>query len=161
MPAGIITNTTIMHNQQKFQSEHSGPCGSRGRGKFGGPWGRGKWAGFRSRHLGNAQPPVNIDETDDAYTVSLFAAGIDKTQVRLTVKDDVLTVAYQPNTEPSDTQPGSTYQEYRQGTFERQFRLNDKVLTDQISATYTDGILRVMLPKNPETNKPAQTIAVA
>jgi|GEM_PF-202021 len=162
MPAGITTNNTIMHNQQKFQSEQNGPCGSRGRGNVGGPWGRGKFAGFRSRYMGNAQPPVNIDETNDAYTISLFAAGITKERVRLTVKDDVLTVAYQPDNQSGPDAPtGSTYQEHRQGAFERQFRLNDKVLTDQISASYTDGILRVTLPKNPETNKPVQTIAVA
>jgi len=151
-----------MHNQQRFQSEHNGPCGSWGRGKSGGPWGRGKFAGFRSRYMGGSQPPVNIDETDDAYTISLFAAGLAKEQVRLTVKDDVLTVGYQPNNQPEQGEPtGSTYQEHRQGAFERQFRLNDKVLTEQISASYTDGILRVTLPKNPDTNKPAQTIAVA
>lgn len=110
--------------------------------------------------MGNTQPPVNIDETDQAYTLSLFAAGIAKQQVRLTVKDDVLTVAYQPDQTETDAPAGKTYQEHQQGAFERQFRLNDKVLTEQISASYTDGILRVTLPKNPETNKPAQTINV-
>ncbi|WP_255433079.1 Hsp20 family protein [Spirosoma sp. KUDC1026] len=35
------------------------------------------------------------------------------------------------------------------------------MLTDGISASYADGILRVTLPKNPETNAPAQTINVA
>ncbi len=162
MPAGVLTNNTIMPNQQKFQSAQNGPCGSWGRGNVGGSWGRGAFAGFRSRYMGNAQPPVNIDETDNAYTVSLFAAGLAKERVKLTVKDDVLTVSYQPDTHAGPDSPaGSTYQEYRQDAFERQFRLNDKVLTDQISASYTDGVLRVTLPKNPETNTPAQTIAVA
>jgi HSP20 family protein len=34
------------------------------------------------------------------------------------------------------------------------------VLVDQISAGYADGILKVSLPKNPETNTPAKNIAV-
>ena len=54
-----------------------------------------------------------------------------------------------------------TYQEYSQGSFERQFRLNNKVITETISASYADGILKVTLPKNPATNKPAQNITVA
>lgn len=146
-----------------------------GRGKFGGAWGRGKFDGFRAgsmfgRHMGGSnQPPINIEETDDNYVISLFAAGLSKERVTLTVKDDVLRIAY-PGADAGTTQEtasgpantGSyTYQEYSQRAFERAFRLNDKVLTDQISATYTDGILRVTLPKNPATNVPAQTITVA
>lgn len=145
-----------------------------GRGRFGGPWGRGKfgsfWAGptFGRQTGGLGQPPVNIEETDGDYVISLFAAGLRKEQVTLTVKDDVLRIAY-PGAD-ADTQQGAssesttgnfTYQEYRQGPFSRSFRLNDKVLVDRISASYADGILKVVLPKNPATNVPAQTITVA
>ncbi len=142
-----------MHHKQAFQGEHRGHCGPMNWGKFG---------HFQGRHRG-AQPPVNIAETDDAYVISLYAAGLAKDQVTLTVKDDVLTIAYPGTgrgTEP--TPPDNvTHQEYSQGAFERSFRLNDKVLVDAISARYADGILTVTLPRNPTTNKPAQTIAVA
>lgn len=115
------------------------------------------------------QPPVNIEETGDTYVILLFAAGLSKERVTLTVKDDVLRIAYpgadaatnQETTSDSANTGNYTYQEYSQRAFERAFRLNDKVLTDQISANYTDGILRVTLPKNPATNAPAQTITVA
>lgn len=139
-----------------------------GRGKFGG-WGRGKMGGWAGptfgRHAGSfAQPPVNIEETDTDYVISLFAAGLVKEQVTLTVKDDVLRIAYPgaaANNAESTAQGNYTYQEYSRGAFERAFRLNDKVTTDTISASYTDGILKVILPKNPATNVPVQTIAVA
>lgn len=155
-----------MYNKQAFQPEHKGHCGPMGRGKFSGNWGRSKFGGFRGRHAGGfAQPPVNIEETADEYVISLFAAGLDKEQVTLTVKDDVLRVAYpgaKGETNADPTPAGNyTYQEYNQGAFERSFRLNDKVLTENISARYADGILRVTLPKNPATNVPAQTITVA
>jgi HSP20 family protein len=131
-----------------------------GRGKFGGPWGRGKFGGFWARHAGSfGHPPVNIEENDSEYIISLFAAGLRKEQVTLTVKDDVLRIGYS-----GDTTNGSakyTYQEFNQSEFDRSFQLNGKVLTDGISASYADGILRVTLPKNPETNAPAQTINVA
>ncbi len=106
------------------------------------------------------QPPVNIEETDSAYVISLFAAGLAKDKVTLTVKNDVLTISY-PGAEASETGGNYAYQEHRQGEFERQFQLNNKVLTDSISASYADGILKVTLPKNPATNIPAQTISVA
>ncbi|WP_221391118.1 Hsp20 family protein [Dyadobacter sp. NIV53] len=44
---------------------------------------------------------------------------------------------------------------------ERLFQLNGKVLTDNISAGYVDGVMTVTLPKNPETNKPAQEVNVS
>ena len=139
-----------------------------GRGRFGGPWGRGKFSGFRGGFRG-AQPPVNIEENDQIYVISLFASGLAKEQVTLTIKDDILTIAYpgadavtgqEANTEAT-AKGNYTYQEYNQGAFERSFRLNDKVIVENISASYADGILKVTLPKNPATNKPAQTITVA
>lgn len=149
------------------------------RGKVGGPWaarrsGRGKfggfWAGPFGRHAGGvAQPPVNIEETDADYTISLFAAGLVKEQVTLTVKDDVLRIGYpgadagtEERTNPESTGKGSfTYQEYKQESFERSFRLNNKVIVERISASYADGVLKVVLPKDPATNIPAQTITIA
>lgn len=159
-----------MDQQQAYRAEYKGGCGSMGRGQFGGS-GRHKFSGFwggpaYGRHRGRfAQPPVNIEETDTDYSILLFAAGLRKENVTLTVKNDVLTVAYpdaNPTTDAESAAPGNfTYQEYRQGPFERTFRLNNKILVDRISASYADGILRVVLPKNPETNQPAQTITVA
>jgi HSP20 family protein len=112
------------------------------------------------------QPPVNIEETDTQYTILLYAAGLMKENVTLTVKDDVLRVAYPGAVQEGTARPvqgNFTYQEYNvnQGGFERLFQLNNKVLVDQVSANYADGILKVTLPKNPATNIPAQTIQVA
>ncbi|GAB3559182.1 Hsp20/alpha crystallin family protein [Spirosoma fluminis] len=157
-----------MYQKQAFQSEHTGNCGSRGRGKFGGPWGRGKFGNFWGgpgfgRHAGGfSQPPVNIEETDGEYVISLFAAGLVKENVTLTVKNDVLAIAYPGINQEADSASTTayTYQEYTQRAFERSFQLNNKVLVDSISASYADGILKVVLPKNPATNQPAQTITV-
>ena len=159
-----------MYNKQAFESGNKGGCGPMGRGRFGGSWDRSKfgnfWAGSRyGRHGGGShQVPVNIDETDTDYVISLFAAALIKENVKLTVKDDVLTISYQGTDERADTEQGTSgkqsYQEYQNRSFERSFRLNDKVITESISASYADGVLKVVLPKNPATNKPAQTITV-
>ncbi|MCX6216284.1 Hsp20/alpha crystallin family protein [Spirosoma sp.] len=154
-----------MYNRQAYQSEHKGGCGQMGRGGFGGKWGRGKFGGFWARQAGSFfQPPVNIQETDAEYIISLFAAGLAKENVKLSVKDDVLTISYEGDdasaTNESGTTGNYTYQEHGNRPFERSFQLNDKVITENISASYADGILKVILPKNPATNKPAQTISV-
>ncbi len=159
-----------MHNKQAVESGNKGGCGSwSGRSKFGGPWagpafGRGKFGGRGQHAWGAYRPPVNIEETDTEYVIALYAAGLVKENVKLTVKDDVLTISFQgadASTEAEKTETGRiTYQEFSSRSFERSFQLNNKVLIESISATYTDGILKVTLPKNPATNVPAQTITV-
>ncbi len=162
-----------MFNKHAFESGNTGNksgCGPMGRGGFGGPMGRGKGRGFWGgqafgRHAGSShQVPVNIEESDTDYVISLFAAALVKENVTLTVKDDVLKVSYQGTDQPGESEnatPDSyTYKEHSNHSFERSFKLNDKVITESISASYADGVLKVTLPKNPATNKPAQTIAV-
>ena len=78
------------------------------RSKFNGPWGRGKFGGFGRRHTGwGAQPPVNIEETATDFIVSLFAAGLQKEQVTLTVKDDILTISYPGANAETDSSAGA------------------------------------------------------
>jgi HSP20 family protein len=140
-------------------------CGGRGRhwGRHFGQRGhRGghPWAKFFSAF----QPvPVNIETTETSFVLTLFAAGLVKENISLTVQNDVLTIAYQGTDAASDNSedPRYTRREFRNASFERAFQLNGKVLTDGITAAYADGILTVTLPKNPDTNQPAQTIGVS
>lgn len=161
-----------MYTQQasdsNFNAQH-GPyagCGGRGRhwgrhfgqrGHRGGP----PWAKFFSAF----QPvPVNIETTETSFVLTLFAAGLVKENISLTVQNDVLTIAYQgadAASEDNDADPRYTRREFRNASFERAFQLNGKVLTEGITAAYADGILTATLPKNPATNQPAQTIGVS
>lgn len=139
-----------MHHQQAcyYKGGHRG-CG---------PWQRGAWA--RQGHWSGPNRttiPVNISESDTAFELHLLAAGRTKEDFRIRVKDDVLTISYEAKEEPS----AFAHHEFRLGSFERHFRLNGKVLTDGIVADYRDGILHLTLPKNPETNKPAQEVNIS
>ncbi|GAB3571328.1 Hsp20/alpha crystallin family protein [Hymenobacter daeguensis] len=149
-----------------FQQHSFAGCGGRGR-----HWGRhfGQ-RGHRGGHpwakfFGAFQPvPVNIETTETSFVLTLFAAGLAKENIRLTVQHDVLTIAYKGTDaapESDEADPRYTRREFRNASFERAFQLNGKVLTDGITAAYADGILTVKLPKNPDTNQPAQTIGVS
>lgn len=150
--------TTDRH--QQFRGYHG--CGHFGR-KFGKMFGqtmdsRGQWknafSGFGNRKA------ANIEETDAAFIISLYAAGLRKSDFSITVAEDVLTIKYTAPTSDENNQNQYAHLEYQPSSFERSFQLNGKVLTDNISATYIDGVLKVTLPKNPETNKPAQQVKV-
>jgi len=133
-------------------------CGARG-GRFGHHH-HGKFA----RHAGQfferfRNVAANIEETDEFFIIHLFAPALAKEHLKVITKDDVLTITYAPN-EEAETERKFSRREYSNGAFERSFALNGKVLSENISASYADGILKINLPKNPETNKPAVDIAV-
>lgn len=122
--------------------------------KFGGkaPWDK----AFRG-HFGNRKA-ANIEESNSLFKISLYAAGLVKSNFKISVSNDVLNISY--NAPESSEEGKYTHQEYQPSSFERSFQLNGKVLTNNISAEYIDGVLIVSLPKNPETNKPAQEVNV-
>ncbi|MNU21948.1 Acid shock protein [compost metagenome] len=148
-----------MFNRQSFANDHNwnrfknckGDFGKKFEERFGmkAPW----MQGFGQRTA------ANIAETESGFEISLFAAGLKKESFQISVgAGDILTVAYKAPEQGSGN--SFIYEEYQPASFERAFQLNGKVLTDQISASYTDGVLKITLPKNPETNKPAQEIQV-
>ncbi len=148
------------NNHHGFANPASG-C----RKNFGTHWGEAFTGGFRGgpwahkmRKNRTAFRPVNITEETDRFVLSLYAAGLKKEQFGITVDDDILTISYQPPQE--EKQESFIYEEYRPSHFSRSFQLNGKVLTQDISAEYTDGILRVILPKDPENQHKSQEIKV-
>ena len=156
--------TTDTHNQQGYGPKHRG-CGGgpfsrmfsgkfRGQANGGNPWEK----AFRG-HFGNRKA-ANIEENDSEFKISLYAAGLVKSNFKISVTNDVLTIAYNVPESDEKNEKKYAYQEYEPSSFERSFQLNGKVLTDNISASYTDGVMIVTLPKNPETNKPAQEVNV-
>ncbi|TDE18283.1 Hsp20/alpha crystallin family protein [Dyadobacter psychrotolerans] len=144
-------------NQQGFsrRGRGCGPFGKMFAGQFGGKENWGKFPG----QFGNRKA-ANIEESDSAFVISLYAAGLVKSNFKISVSEDVLSIAYNLPENSNTDSARYTHREYQPGSFERSFQLNGKVLTDSISASYTDGVLSVTLPKNPETNKPAQEIGV-
>ncbi|ANH81823.1 heat-shock protein Hsp20 [Niabella ginsenosidivorans] len=144
--------------QSPFEArfKHCGGFWGRKFGRHG--YGGHPWA-HKLQQFMNSRKAANIEETDQAYVLSLYAAGLKKENFRISVNDDVLTIKYATDETGSEVQ--YILQEYQPGSFERSFQLNDKVLTENIEAVYVDGVLKVTLQKNPETTKPAQEVKVA
>jgi HSP20 family protein len=118
--------------------------------------------GYYARKFGKdfRSVPVNITEKDDRFELSLYAPALVKSAIQISAKDDILTISYQAPASSQEDAENYTRREYRFDSFERSFLLNGKVKTDSISAIYQEGILTVLLPKNPDTNRPAQDIKV-
>ena len=92
-------------------------------------------------------PPVNVDELDDRYEILLYAAGYAKSDFKVNLKDDTLTVSVEkPETDWTDWS-NQEQQKFTPGGFERRFKLNDKIDKDSITAKYENGVLKLTLQK--------------
>ena len=140
-----------MHGGHGHADKRMGGFGGRW-AQGGNPWMRGGWF----------QPPVNIQELQDRYELHLAAPGRNKSDFQLSVQDGILTIASRKQEESDLAAPQNwTRREFRTAAFERQFQLNEKMDADGITASYTDGVLVVTLPKLQSAQTPAKDVFVA
>ena len=101
------------------------------------------------------RPPVDIYETDEAIVLKAELPGISKEDISIEVKDNLLTIKGERNTDMEITQDRYYRQERCFGTFHRSFTLRDTIKPETIRAKYKEGVLAVKIPK-PEQEQPKQ-----
>jgi HSP20 family protein len=113
-------------------------------------------------HLTTGRVPVNVRETDQHYELDVIAPGCRKEDFNLQVNDNALTITFtrkEENKEQNE-KTGWVRNEYTLPSFSRSFTLDETVDVNKIDATYTDGILRLKLPKNEKARKVSRHIEI-
>ena len=113
-------------------------------------------AGFRRPKY---NVPINIDEKDDHFIVSVYATGFGKENIKLSVQDDVLYITGTRTFDEAD-KPNFTKQEFPVRSFERMVSLEGQVDVTGISAKQEEGVLIIKLPKTAEARQPSREISV-
>jgi len=98
-------------------------------------------------------PALDVEETDDGFTLHVELPGIDAENVDVSIEENVLTIAGERNFYSDKSSEGFRRVERRFGTFHRSVRLPDRVDPDGVTAEYSDGLLTVVVPKS-ESAKP-------
>ena len=95
----------------------------------------------------NFLPPVDIEEQEKVYHVAVELPGVKKSNVKVNIEDNVLTVSGEKNS--SDKVKDENYHrvERSYGKFRRCFRLPELVDQNKIAAEFKDGILNIDIPK--------------
>ena len=92
---------------------------------------------------------TDIHETDNEYIVEAELPGISKDNIQVTYEDGVLTISGQQQTDTVDEdKKGRLIRSERSLTSVRRQYLLENVKEDEIKASYSDGILKVTLPKD-------------
>jgi HSP20 family protein len=91
-------------------------------------------------------PETDIFETDEALTVVVEMPGVSKTNVDVSLENDVLSVEGRIElSKYAGMEP--VYTEYAVGNFARRFTISGKIDRDRIAADVADGVLTLTLPK--------------
>lgn len=106
--------------------------------------------------------PVNVRETNNHYEMDVIAPGCRKEDFKINVSQNVLTVSFNQgeSRNTQDEKAGWVRNEYMQRSFSRSFTLDDSVDLNKIEANYTDGILRLVLPKSEKAKTVSRDIQV-
>src|SRR6478609_6898616 len=100
-------------------------------------------------------PPVDIYEDEHTITLKLEVPGIDEKDIDVRVENNTLTVHGERKIEKEEKEENFRRVERQYGEFTRSFTLPQTVDTENVSATYDKGVLKITLPKKAEA-KPKQ-----
>ena len=98
---------------------------------------------FREREF----PMVNIRNLDKEFKVELAAPGFKKEDLKVAITDGVLTVSSEQKTEKESDQDGWNRREFSYNSFSRSFQLPENADADNVKASFTDGVLKLSIPK--------------
>lgn len=101
------------------------------------------------------RPPVDIYETADGIVLKVELPGVNKDDVSVEVKDNVLTLKGERLLDPQIEDEHYYRKERSFGKFNRSFSLQEPIKPDLIKASFKDGVLTVEIPR-PEEQKPKQ-----
>ncbi|ELR70073.1 putative heat-shock related protein [Fulvivirga imtechensis AK7] len=122
----------------------------------------GFWDGFTNRDVledypireRSDIPAVNVVENKQEYILELAAPGMCKEDYKLEVEDNILTISGESEKRNTENQERSFIRnEFTCSYFSRSFILPEHINSDEISASCSEGILTIHIPKKEEAMK--------
>ncbi len=91
--------------------------------------------------------PVDIRQSNEAYTIEASVPGFDPENVEVTFENGVLSIKGTSKEEQEKSGDGYVRRERRTGSVYRQIGLPSEVRADEISASFHNGVLIVTVPR--------------
>ncbi len=104
--------------------------------------------------------PVNIKETANGYTLDVVAPGFEKSDFKVNLESNVLTISAEKKSEEKAENEKQVRKEYSYRSFKRSFTIDDKIDATAVEASYVNGVLRLNLPKKAEVKEAAKDIKI-
>jgi HSP20 family protein len=110
---------------------------------------------FEQRAVFGWAPKVDVYEEKEVLHMDFELAGVKKEEVKISLKDGLLTISGERSTETEQQDRTWFYKERTQGCFTRHFKLGDNYDATKIQARYDAGLLHLTVPKKEEV-KPVE-----
>ncbi len=114
------------------------------------------WTERNFAALGSNLPSANLKETDGKLEVELAAPGMKKKDFKVEIDNNILKISCENEGQFEETKEDFVRREFNYHKFYRTFYLPDSIDENNVQATYTDGILKVVVAKK-ESNKGKMT----
>ncbi len=105
------------------------------------------FSGFSRTAVAATYPLINVYEDKDKLVVTAELPGMTKEKVSITFSDGVLTISGKQEQPESVKNMNAVRKERIDGEFEKSLNIPVKVDQDKISASFSNGILTITLPK--------------
>jgi HSP20 family protein len=115
---------------------------------------------FRRATGQGAAPAVDIVETDKQYELTAELPGLDPSQIDVKLANGRLTIKGEKKEEREEKKEGYYLSERRFGSFQRSFAVPEGVDPDRVSAEFSNGLLKIVLPKSAEHQQKEKKIAI-
>lgn len=117
------------------------------------------FAGLRPND-GFVRPQIDMTESETAVEVTVELPGVSHEDIDVTVSDNVLVIKGEKSLEQTDDQADAHMVERSFGSFRRSVALPCDVAADNVKASFSDGVLKIVLPKPPESTTKSQRIEI-
>ena len=99
--------------------------------------------------------PIDMYEKNGDFVIRTELPGLKAEDIDISIDDNALTIKGEFERENQEQSDNMLFQELRYGKFQRTVNLPSQVDSDQVDATFEEGVLRLTLPKTEEA-KPKQ-----
>ena len=104
----------------------------------------------RTQQESGFSPRVNIEETKDHLIVTFELPGLEKKDIKVSVKDNTLVVSGTRELKSENKEGNTVRSEIWSGSFSRSFTLPETINPEKINADYKNGLLEIRMDKREE-----------
>ena len=98
----------------------------------------------------NFAPPVDVYEDEHHISLKIEVPGIDEKDINVSIENNTLTVRGERRFEKDEKEENFHRVERMYGSFTRSFTMPNTVDTEEVSAHYEKGVLKIRLAKKAE-----------
>jgi len=113
-------------------------------------------------NTGLSLPAVNVIDSANEFIVEMAVPGLKKSDFEINIDNHILSIGVEKETEDQENSKTYTRREFGYASFKRTFSIPKSVDVEKISASYNDGVIKVVLPKLDEAKKkPKRSISIS